>query len=361
MRGTRKPWLPLTRAVALLAVALLAGACDIADPTIAPPTAASVTPGPTLTPTATPLPSLPPAPQPTVDCSTAGSDAGFDLPTPVGLETVDLVDGPLESPTVVDGSDVEVVASVVGGIELPADLAVVGGLEASTEISAVEADFLPFGTASTLPITAKTSGSTVSLRLPDKRVDGQLRVALSWTTECGAGSGSGTIALSVFPSSVATGCPSSADHLEDALAPLKNARVTYDAVSVPLTVIGWTGRWVLGNGGVDAGQFDGWDDDHAVVASPGALVVLRESIDDLALIDIQVATYRRADVLEYIAGGSTGDVEYIAYTRRPAGPLGRASIPVPLEKGRYVFTVTGSWLTSCLNLATSNVISVEVR
>lgn len=346
-----------------LALALLVIGCDSASPTLAPQTAAAPTPSvaPTVTPTDTAAPTVVPTPQPTVDCATAGSEPGFDLETPVGLETVDLEDGPLESPTVVDPSDVPIVSALVGNIEQHADLAVGDGLDASTEISEVDADFVPFGTASPLPVNATASGSSVSMRLPDKRVDGQLRVQLTWTTECGSGSGSATIALSVFPASVAAGCPQTPDHLEDALVPLKNAHVTFDALSVPLTVVDWSGRWIAGSGAVDAPQFAGWDDAHSVAAAPAGLIVLRESIADLSLVSIVVATYRRADVVDYLAGGATGNLEYLTYTRRPAGPLGRASIPAPLDPGRYVVDVTGTWLTSCLNLETHTVVSVQVR
>lgn len=350
----------------LAVVVLLVAACDSATPTLAPPTIAPATPSATAqpTPTLAPPPSLNPTPQPTVNCSTAGVEAGLDLLTPVGLETIDLQEGPLESPAVVDSSDVPIVSTVVGGIELTADLAVGDGLEATTVISAVIADFVPFGASSTLPVAATYSGSTVSLRLPDKRVDGQLRVTISWTTTCGAGDGSGTIGLTVVPSSVTVGCPSTADDLADALSVLgKTPHLTIDTLNEPLTVVGWSGRWILGNGAIDVPQFAGWDDGQtvAVVTAPEAPMVVRESIEDLAMVLIQASIYRRADVLAYLSSGSTDELETFSFVRRTPNSKARARIPAPLDPGRYVMEVTGSWLTSCLSVETYTVVSVVVH
>jgi hypothetical protein len=352
----------------MLLVSVLMLGCGSPGATAAPSTAApetpSLAPTPIVTapPAVTAPPTLAPTPRPTVNCAAGGvNEAGMNLLTPVGFETVDLQTGALESPIAVEPADVPIVSTVVGGIELQADLHVGDGLEATTVISAITADFVPFGVASALPVTATFSGSTASLRLPDKRVDGQLRVAISWTTECGTGQSSGTIGLTVVPSSVTAGCPSSPDQLADALAPVENAQVTIGTLVAPLTVVGWSGRWILGNGATDVPQFAEWDDARAVVAAPETSIVIRESVDDLAMVSIQVSIYRRGDVLAYLDGGSTGELETLTFLRRTPGPLGRTSIPAPLDRGRYVVEMTGSWLTSCLSVESYSVVSVEVR
>lgn len=346
-------------------VALVVSACigETPTPTSIPATLAPATPSPAPTPIVTAQPTFAPTPRPTVNCTASGaSEAGMNLLTPVGFETVDLQTGALESPIAVEPSEVPIVSTVVGGIELQADLHVGDGLEATTVISAITADFVPFGLASALPVTATFSGSTASLRLPDKRVDGQLRVAISWTTECGTGQSTGTIGLTVVPSSVTAGCPTAADDLADALSSLGKApRVTIGTLVEPITVVAWSGRWILGNGASDVPQFAGWDDSRAVVAAPEAPIVVRESIDDLALVMIQAGIFRRADVDAYLAGGSIDDLETLAFVRRNANAKGRASIPAPLEPGRYVIELTGSWLTSCLSVETYNVVSLQVR
>ena len=137
------------------------------------------------------------------------------------------------------------------------------------------------------------------------------------------------------------GCPTTADDLADALAPLRNAQLTIGALVEPLRSSRWSGRWILGNGATDVPQFAGWDDAHAVVAAPETLIVVRELIADLSMVSIQAGIYRRADVVAYLAGGSTGGLETRRSsdrTRRAA--KGRTSIPAPLDPGRYVIELT---------------------
>jgi hypothetical protein len=354
---SRDRWLLLT-----LLVAISTGGCDSAEPTSTPQTVATGTPSSTPTASASPAPTVAPTPLPTINCSTTGAnDASLDLLTPVGFETIDLQTGALESPTMVDASDVSIVSTVVGGIELTADLAVGDGLEATTVISAVSADFVPFGTTSTLPVTATFSDSTASLRLPDQRVDGQLRVAIAWSTECGSGSGAGSVALTVVPSSVTAGCPTTSGGLAAEVQAMATDHITIGTLNLPVVAVSWSGRWLLGSGASDAPQFAGWDDEHPVSIAPGALIVVKESIDDLALVSLLASTYRRTDVLAYLAGGSTDELVTLAFGRHNANAKGRAYIPAQLEPGSYVIEVTASWLTSCLSLDTYSVVSVDVH
>ena len=351
----------MLRLATLLAAVLVAAGCGTGSPSAKPASTAAF-PTPSAGPTATAAPTLGPTAPGPVDCSTAGtSQADIVLEAPIGFETVDLEQDPLESPVPVDPAEAPIVTTIVGGVELTADLAVGRGLETSTVIDTVVADFVPFGTSSTLPVAATFSGAVAVLRLPDQRVDGQLRISLTWTTECGTGGGSGTIALTVVPSSVTVGCPRSADGLADALAPLASARVTIGTLTAPLTLVAWSGRWISGDGTIDVEQFEGWDDARAVVAAPEAPIVFRESIDDLALVTLSASIYRHADVVEYLAAGSVDALATYGFVRRNANANGRANIPAPLEPGRYVMEVAASWQTSCLSVETYSVVSLEVR
>jgi hypothetical protein len=355
----------LLQANAILLVAVLVAGCALDDATLAPPSAAPTTasPAPTATPNVTAPPSLAPTPEPTVNCAAVGANEGtVALSTPVGFETIDLQDGPLETPEAVDGSDVPIANTVVGGTDLTAEIGVGNGLDASTSITSIQADFLPFGTTTTLPVGATSSGSTASLRLPDRRVDGQLRFTISWVTSCGSGNAVGTIGLTVVPSSVTAGCPTTPETLADGLAVLgKSPHLAIGALSLPTQIVGWSGRWILGDGATDGPQFAGWKSDPILTVASGDLILIRESIADLALVSIQAGFFRRADVDAYFDGTLTDQLETVLFVRRSANSKGRANIPATLDPGSYVMEVEGSWLTSCLAVDTYNAVSVRVR
>ena len=117
---------------------------------------------------------------------------------------------------------------------------------------------------------------------------------------------------------------------------------------------------MLGNAVDDFPQFSGWDQVSSVAVQTGTSIVLRESIDDVSLISVRASFYRREDVEAYLDPNSTIELNTVDIQRRSAGAKGRIGIPVTLDPGRYVMEVQGEAQTSCLNLQTYQVISIDV-
>lgn len=362
---TRRPWRPLANThwtLTLATIALIVGACDSSGLRPSASSAASAPPmltPATLTPTSTPAVTRQPPETCPPDPGTI--QASLEIQTPTGFETVDIQADPLPSPASVDPLEIPIVATLLGGVDVTVVIRMSGGPDDTAEIPALTADFLPFGTATTLPVSVEVDGTTASLRLPDRDLKGQLRVSVSWSTSCTSGDGTGAVGMSVVDSSVAAGCPSTATGLEANLAGFASMHATVGTVDVPLIITGWTGRWIADAGASDIPEFAGWDRDSAATAAPGASVVLSEAIADLALVSIRASTYLRADVVAYLEPDSTDDLGTLAVVRRPANAKGRAGIPVPLEPGSYVIEIEGVWLTPCLSLETYTAVSVDVR
>lgn len=348
----------------LATLAMVLGACDSSAP---PPIASSSASAPatlappTLTPTLTPTQAVTPEPPETCPPDPRSIEASLVIQTPMSVESVDLQAGPLPSPASVDAQVVPIVATVLGGVDVTVVVGLDGGPDDAAVIAAMTADFLPFGTATTLPVSVKIDGSTAALRLPDRDLQGQLRVSASWSTSCASGDGTGAIGMRVVNSSVAATCPSTATGLDAAVAKFVNETVTVGTVDVPLIITAWTGRWITGAGASDSPEFSGWDPDNAATAAPGASVVLSETLADLQLVSIRASTFRQADVLAYLEPDSTEELGTYAVVRRTANAKGRAGIPMPLEQGSYVIEIEGVWLTPCVNLETYTAVSVEVR
>lgn len=345
----------------LLAFALLAGACTATRPTTAP--VASAMPSPSPAATLVPTPTLTPTPPPPATCPPDPSSiqASLEIRTPTGVEAVDLAAGPLESPVAIDPSEVTIVATLLGGVDVSVVVRLSEGPDDVAVITELAADFLPFGTGTTVPVAATLNGSAASLRLPARDLAGQLRLSASWATSCGSWDGAGTIGTSVVPSSVAAGCPTTVAGLEADFTSLVGKHVTVGTTSVPLIVTAWSGRWTLATGAADIAEFAGWDRTTGAIASPGASIVLSEAIMDLHLVSIRASTFLRADVVAYLEPDSTDELGTVAVVRRPANAKGRAGIPVPLEPDRYVVEIEGVWLTSCLSLETYAAVSVDVK
>jgi hypothetical protein len=306
--------------------------------------------------------------EPTASCAPDGADASdaiLDIWTLDSIEEIDL-EAASGLPTVapaatLDPNEVPVNGLVLGGTQIETTLFADGGFGEAPSVTSVTADFVPFGSGAARPVEATVEGADVQLRLPDDDARGLLRIAIAWTSACGSAAAVGEIPLRVLDSSVAAGCPTSADELFDSLTSLADQTIQFETVEVPLAIVGWSGRWIVANGVTDGPQFEPWERDAVIATAPGASVVVRHAIDDLQLQSIRTAMYERDVVEAYLEPDSTTELTTYDSIRRSAGPLGRVGIPAPLEAGRYVFEAQGTWQTSCLSLVTYNTVSVDVR
>jgi hypothetical protein len=332
-----------------------------AAPTAPPLATPVVTPPP---PSATPIPTAAP---PT--CSPSGSPQGAIL----GIRAIDeraeielgpIGDVPTFEPPSPDATpavdpDVTPAATVLGGTDLDLRLGIESFDGDSATITSLVAQFQPSeGAAADVEVTVV--GDEASLRLPDADAVGTLRAEARWSTLCGDREGGGTIVLRVLDSSVAAGCPTTQDGLLQSVIALQDEQVAYDTLEVPIRITGWSGRWMLGNAVDDFPQFSGWDQVSSVAVQTGTSIVLRESIDDVSLISVRAAFYRREDVEAYLDPDSTIELNTVDIQRRSAGAKGRIGIPVTLDPGRYVMEVQGEAQAPCLNVQTYQVISVDV-
>jgi len=341
-------------------VASLALGCGVRTAVVTP---AASAPAPSPSVAQTPSPTIDVTPEPPATCppDLSSIQGSLEIQTPTGFETLDLGAGPLESPVPVDALEVPMVATLLGGTDVAVVIRLDDGPDRVATITGMTADFVPFGTATTMPVLVDLQGPAATLRLPDVDLQGQLRVGASWATSCGTWDGSGAIGTSVVKASVAEGCPTTVAGLEAELASLASKHVTVGTVDMPLLVTGWSGRWILGAGAADIPEFAGWDRDATAVAAPGASIVLSETLAELQLVSIRASTFLRADVIAYLEPDSTDELGTVAVVRRPANARGRAGIPVPLDPGRYVIAIEGVWLTPCLSLETYGAVSVQVR
>ena len=343
--------------VALVVAAIAACSGPAATPSMAPsPTAI---PAPTLTPTVAPSPSPIETTEPTFACPSDPS--ALDVSVIVrggGSLRVELGADPLPPPEVVDSTIVPIEGTAIGGIDLSVGLTADEGAVDPIGITTITAEFLPFGSASPLLIPTAVEDGGASLRFPDLDVEGQVRFTIEWTSPCGDGQGSGSLGLAVVNSSLAN-CPPTEDGLIESLSKLGNSRVSVAGLSVPLGIVGWSGRWIVANGVDDVPRLGPFDrNDPIAPVAPGASIVIRESIDDLDLLSVRAAFFTRADVLDHVDGE---EIDAVDVLRRTAGPKGRIGIPAPLDAGSYVIELQGQSQTSCLSLDTYEVVSVEVR
>ena len=349
-------------------ISLLLAACGSATPTRPITTAAPTLPVITLAPTATPAATEAPATCRPNDASPTGTlriraldgDGSMELGPIDALPT--LAPAPTASePAPTLDPDLIVDATLLGGTDLEVSVDVESAFDGdSVTITSLSGEFVPIG-GPARPLEATIGDGDAAIRLPDVDATGSLRVTAAWATACGTGDGAGQLTIAVVDSSIAAGCPTTDEGFFDLLTDLAPATVTYDTITVPLGVTGWSGRWFEANGVDDFPQFSGWDPDAGIVVAPGASIVLRESVDGLALVSVRAGIYLRDEVEAYIEPGSSTELNVYDVQRRSAGPLGRIGIPAPLEPGRYVFEVQGEAQTSCLDLDTYEVISVEVR
>ncbi|HEY8239174.1 MAG TPA: hypothetical protein VIF63_07040 [Candidatus Limnocylindrales bacterium] len=299
-------------------------------------------------------------PEPTVRCVAGSDEAELDLLTARGHFTIELLPMPLPAPELVDASIVPVEGILVGGAQLTAE--VQGDFSSSdAAFTAVTADFVPFGTTAAIPLDATFEGSMIGVGLQDSAVSGRLRIFVAWTTPCGSREGSGEIGLTIVNSSVVAGCPTTGAGMEDAVAALQDAHVTVGTAELPFTVVAASARWFGGNIDSLVPQFSGWDRGLSVVVAPATSLLLKKAIEDLSAISIRTTIYKRADVIEYLSPDSTIDLRSVSVTNRTPGPKGNVGLPVPDATGSYVYEIQGQWQTSCINVETYMVVSVEVR
>jgi hypothetical protein len=352
----QRPRIPL----ALALIASIAVACTTKG-SAAPSAPVGPTSGSTAQVTTAPTPAA--TIQPEATCPTEPTDAvpEIDLQTPEGIGAISLEAGVLASASPVDASVVPIVSTILGGPGLAATLSVDPSLDASIAITSISADFLPYGSASVLPVKARFDGATIALDLPDRTISGQLRADVGWTSRCGPGRGAGTVGLALVASSIAAGCPTTGAGLLARVKTLAKQRITVGTLSVPIGIVSWSGRWIAAAADDVIPQFAGWDRNAVITVDPEALISVREAIDDLGLLSVRAATFHRADVDAFLSPDSTGDLPAVSVTTRPVNPKGRVNIPAPADSGRYVIEIQATWQTSCLNLETYEVVSVTVR
>ena len=305
---------------------------------------------------------------PTPNCGSGdgrASDAILTISTLGSIEEIDL-DAADGLPTVVpaaslDPNEVPVVGSVLGGTPIETILFASDGSSARPSITSVTADFIPFGSGAALPVDADIEGAQALLRLPDADARGTLRIAVAWTSACGAAEAAGEITLQVLDSSVAEGCPTSEGELVDAVTALHDETFLYGTLAVPLEIVSWGGRWIPASGETDVPQFEPWVRDGIVESAPGAAVVVRHAVEDLQLLSVRTWIYERAVVEAYLEPDSSTELSTYGSDRTNAGSRGRVNVPAPLELGSYVFESQATWQTPCLNLVTYSVVSVAVR
>ena len=354
----------MTRRLAALAIVAIVSltACRSGDP-ISRPTDLSA-PTAVQTPLAAPTASV----VPTANCGSGGAgvaDAFLTIWTLESIEEIGLqpaIGLPTVAPAAtIDPNEVPVIASVLGGTPVETVLSAEAGAGPPPSVSSVTADFVPFGSGTALEVEATVNGASVLLRLPDADARGTLRIAIAWTTVCGSAEAAGEMALRVFDSSVAAGCPTSEDGLIGSMTSLADESFQYGTVDVPFAIVGWSGRWILANGETDAPQFEPWDRDAVIPSAPGESIVVRHAVDHLQLLSVRTGIFQRAVVEGYLEPDSTTELTIFGSDRTNAGSRGRVSVPAPIEAGRYVFESLGTWQTPCLNLVTYSVVSVDVR
>lgn len=80
--------------------------------------------------------------------------------------------------------------------------------------------------------------------------------------------------------------------------------------------------------------------------------------EGIAVQSMRASFYRLADVLAMGQGAQPRPVEVTQHSPRSDGSV---SFPAPSGRGDYVLELGGTWLTSCIELGTYAVVSVEVR
>ena len=336
---------------AMLALVLLTVGCGSPAATPRPtaaPTAVPVTPDPTLTPTVDPC------------ADPFSSEASLVLHGIEGLVALELTEGDPGPAATVNPFLTEATDPVLGGpaeLELRVELA--GGEEEGVELDEIVADFAAFEATESEPVIATVDGATVTLQLPDRDVSGVLRVAASWTTLCGPGSGGGKIGLKVLDPALAAGCPITSDGLLEQVAELQATTLRVGGLHIPIGIVAWSGRWTDASAIDEVPQFAGWDTSISATVAAGQNLPVRDSLGDgIDYQTLRFAFYRRADVEAYLAG-TLDEVSSVDVVRKNPSATGGVSVPLEFEPGQYVVEIQGTWQTPCLTLDSSTAVSVD--
>ncbi len=335
----------------LLAVAVIVAACGGTQPTPTPtvqPTAAPATPVPTLTPTIDP-------------CSDpAAMEVSLRIRGIEGLFGFQLISGDPGPAATINPFILEPTDPVLGGTAV-VDLHVEIADEEVEGVELVEIvlDFVPFEATASEPVPATIDGDQAMLQLPDRDVSGLLRVAASWTTQCGPGSGGGKVGLKLLDSSVAAGCPTTSDGLLEQVGELQATTLRVGSLRVPIGIVAWTGRWTDASAIDEVPQFAGWDTSIAASVAAGENLPVKDTLGDgIDYLTLRFAFYQRADVEAYLAG-TLDEISSVDLVRKNPSATGGVSVPLEFAPGAYVVEIQGTWQTSCLNLDSYTAVSVD--
>jgi hypothetical protein len=338
------------RAAAVLLVLATSG-CGGPAITNAPATA---TPAPPTT-----EPTL--APTPTADpCADPAGAASMQIHGIEGLLSLELLEGDPGPAATVNPFIAEATDPVLGGaaeVELQVELG--GGEAQGIELTQVVADFVPFEATAAEPVEATMAGAIATLQLPDRDVSGILRVAASWTTLCGPGSGGGKLGLKLLDPALAAGCPNTSDGLLEQVTDLQATTLRVGTLRVPIGIVGWSGRWIDASAIDDVPQFAGWDTSIAATVPAGENLPAKDTLGDgIDYLTLRFAFYRRADVEAYLAG-TLDEISSVDVVRKNPSATGGVSVAMEVPPGQYVVEIQGTWQTPCLHVDSVTSVSVD--
>ncbi len=277
-----------------------------------------------------------------------------------GLLSLELTEGDPGPAATVNPFLAEATDPVLGGpatLELQVELA--GGEAAGVQLDEIVADFVPFEATESEPVIATVDGASVTLELPDRDVSGVLRVAASWTTACGRGSGGGKLGLKVLDPALAAGCPTTSDELLEQVMELQATTLRVGTLHIRIGIIAWSGRWIDASAIDEVPQFAGWDTSISTTVPAGENLPVKDTLGDgIDYVTLQFAFYRRADVEAYLAG-TLDEISTVDVVRKNPSATGGVSVPLEFEPGPYVVEIQGTWQTPCLSVDSSTAASVD--
>ena len=321
----------------------------------------AVTPRPTDAPTIAP-PTAEPTVVPTIDqCADPDSrEASLVIHGIEGLVALELTAGDPGPAATINPFLSEPTDTVLGGpaaVELQVELA--GGEAAGVQLEQVVADFVPFEATASEPVTVTIDGATAVLELPSRDVSGIVRVAASWTTPCGPGSGGGKLGLKVLDPALAAGCPSTSDGLLEQVTDLQATTLRVGTLRIPIGIVAWSGRWIDASAIDEVPQFAGWDTSIAATVPAGENLPVKDTLGDgIDYETLRFGFYRRADVEAYLAG-TLDEISSVDVVRKNPSATGGVSVPLEFAPGSYVVEIQGTWQTHCLKVDSVTSVSVN--